>query len=104
MIGYMAVEAETTKLAICQIEMDFLARAPLGADAKAITDDQHPDHQFGIDRWATNRAVKGRPAPTSTRQARRTCRWTARDGQQDVPFKRELIKQKQPVRFADVPS
>ena len=48
MIGYMAVEAETTKPAMCQIEMDFLAQAPLGADAKAITDDQHPDHRFGI--------------------------------------------------------
>jgi hypothetical protein len=39
--------------------MDFLAQASLGADAKAITNDQHPDHQFGIDRWATHRAVKG---------------------------------------------
>jgi hypothetical protein len=104
MIGYMAVEAETTKLAICQIEMDFLAQAPLGADAKTITDDQHPDHQFGIDRWATNRAVKRRPAPTSTRQARRTCRWTARDGQQEPAFQERTHKTKQPVRFADVPS
>jgi hypothetical protein len=48
MIGYIAVETETTKPAICQIEMDFPAQTPLGADAKAITDDQHPDHQFGI--------------------------------------------------------
>ena len=37
MIGHMAVEAKTTKPAIRQIEMDFLAQAPLGADAKAIT-------------------------------------------------------------------
>jgi hypothetical protein len=43
--------------------MGFLAQASLGADAKAITDDQHPDHQFGIDRWATNRAVKGGQFP-----------------------------------------
>ena len=59
MIGYMAVETETTKPAICQIEMDFLAQAPLGADAKAITDDQHPDHQFGIDRWPRASAWDG---------------------------------------------
>ena len=63
MIGYMAVEAETTKPAIRQIEMNFLAQAPLGTDAKAITDDQHPDHQFWIDRWATHRAVEGRQFP-----------------------------------------
>ena len=58
MIRHMAVEAKTTKPAIRQIEVDFLAQAPLGADAKAITDDQYSDHQFGIDRWATYRAVE----------------------------------------------
>jgi hypothetical protein len=40
--------------------MDFLAQAPLRTDAKAITDDQHPDQQFGIDRWTSYRAVEGR--------------------------------------------
>jgi hypothetical protein len=63
MIGYIAVEAETTKPAIRQIEVDLFAQPPLGADPKAITDDQHPDHQFRIDRWATNRTVKGGQLP-----------------------------------------
>jgi hypothetical protein len=51
--------ARLKKPAICQIEMDFLAQASLGTDAKAIPDDQHPDHQLGIDRWSTHSAVKG---------------------------------------------
>jgi hypothetical protein len=51
--------ARLKKPAICQIEMGFLAQASLGADAKAITDDQHPDHQFGVDRGATQRTIKG---------------------------------------------
>lgn len=29
--------------------MDFFAQTPLGADAEAIADEQHPDHQFRID-------------------------------------------------------
>ena len=54
----IAVKTKTTKPPICQIEMDFLAQAPLGADAKAITDDQHPNHQLGINRWPPHCAVK----------------------------------------------
>src|SRR6266404_3251750 len=93
MIGYMAVETETTKPAICQIEMDFLAQAPLGADAKAITDDQHPDHQFGIDRWTTNRAVEGGQFSPQLAKLDEPV-----DGPQEVvsgnvPFERELIEQ-----------
>src|SRR5580693_8292978 len=104
MIGYMAVETETTKPAIGQIEMGFLAQAALGADAKAITDDQHPDHELGIDRWATYRAVKGGPVPASTRQARRTCRWIATNGQRERALRQKTRRTKQPVRLADVPS
>src|SRR5437899_348681 len=81
MIGYVAIEAETTKPAIGQIEMDFLAHAPLGADAKAITDDQHPDHQFGIDRGATHRAVEVASSrlnsPSSTNLSMDRKRWSA---------------------------
>src|SRR5258707_3345326 len=93
MIGHMAVQAETTKSAIGEIEMDFLAQAPLGADAKAITDDQHPDHQFGIDRWTTNRAVeRGQFSPQLAKLDEPV------DGPQEmvsgnVPFERELIEQ-----------
>jgi hypothetical protein len=49
MVRHAAAEPKPTKPAIRQIKVDLLAQAPLGADAEAIADDQHPDHQFGID-------------------------------------------------------
>lgn len=36
--------------AIGKIEMDLLAQSPLGSDAVAVADDQHPEHQFGLNR------------------------------------------------------
>jgi hypothetical protein len=85
--------ARLKKPAICQIEMDFLAQASLGADAKAIPDDQHPDHQLGVDRWATHCAVKGGQPPPQLAKLDEPV-----DGPQhmvsgNVPFERKLIKQ-----------
>ena len=59
MIGDTAVEPKPAKPSICQIKVDFLAQAPLRADAEAVAHDQHPDHQFGIDRWPPYRAIEG---------------------------------------------
>ena len=36
---------------------NFLAQTPLGTDAVAIANDEHPDHQLGINRGATDVAV-----------------------------------------------
>lgn len=49
MVWHSIFQAETTEPAIGQVQMHFLAQAPFGADAIAVTDDQHPDHQLGID-------------------------------------------------------
>lgn len=38
--------------------MHLLAQPPLGADAHAIANDQHPDHQLRIDRWPTRIAIE----------------------------------------------
>ena len=37
--------------------MDLFAQPPLGPDAHATTYQQHPDHQFGVDRRAAGGAV-----------------------------------------------
>jgi hypothetical protein len=58
MVGYVAVEPESAEPAVCQVEMNLLTKSSLGADAEAVADDQHPDHQFGIDRGPPNGAVK----------------------------------------------
>ena len=55
--------------------MHLLAQPPLGADADAVADDQHPDHQLRIDRGPADLAVE-RP------------QMLARSGQIDEPVDR----------------
>ena len=55
MIGNVAVP---TKPAIRQIEVDLVAQPTLRANAKAIANNQHPDHQLRIDRRGTCRAAR----------------------------------------------
>jgi hypothetical protein len=57
-IGHDAIEIEPAEPAVGKVEMDLLAQPPLRPDAHAITDQQHPDHQFGIDRGATRRTIE----------------------------------------------
>ena len=67
-IGDIAVEPEPAEPPVCQVEMDLFAEPPLGADTEAVADDQHPDHQLGIDRRATHRAVERREVAAQLRQ------------------------------------
>jgi hypothetical protein len=48
-VGHIAFKPELAEPAIGEIEVNFLAEPPLGPDAKAIADQQHPDQQFGVD-------------------------------------------------------
>jgi hypothetical protein len=57
-IRHRAIETEPAKPAIDQVQMHLLAQPPLRADAHAIADDQHADHQFGIDRGPSRLAVE----------------------------------------------
>ena len=40
-----------------EMQLDFLRQPALGADAVAVADDEHPDHQLGIDRGPADVAV-----------------------------------------------
>jgi hypothetical protein len=71
-IRHMAVQTEPAKPAIGQVEMHLFAQPPLRADAKAVTNDQHPDHQLGIDRGAADRAVEGRQMPSQIIEIKET--------------------------------
>ena len=68
MIWDIAVEPEPAEPPVCQIEVDLFAEPPLGADTEAVADDQHPDHQLGINRWPTQRAVEWRQVAAQLRQ------------------------------------
>jgi hypothetical protein len=43
--------------------VNLIAQAPLRSDAEAVTDQEHPDHQLGIDRRPTDAAVEARQIP-----------------------------------------
>jgi hypothetical protein len=58
-IGNLAVQSEPTEPATRQIEMNLFAKPPLGPNAHAVTDHQHPDHQRRVNRGPSNPAVKG---------------------------------------------
>jgi hypothetical protein len=40
------------------VQRDLLAQPPLKANTVAVADDQHADHQFGVDRRPANLAVE----------------------------------------------
>ncbi len=59
-IRRLVIEIEAAKPPVREMQFNLLAQLPLGADAVTIADDQHPDHQFGINRRPTNLAVERR--------------------------------------------
>jgi hypothetical protein len=59
MIRDLVVEVEATEPAIGKVKLDLLAQAALGTDAVAVADDQHPDHEFRVDRGPADLAVEG---------------------------------------------
>ena len=93
MIRDIAVEPEPAKPPVRQIEVDLFAEAPLGADAKAITDDQHPDHQLGIDRRATHRAVERRELTAQFRQLDKAVNRPQQMIRRHMRIEREVVEQ-----------
>jgi len=57
-VGNSTVQAKPAEPAVAEIEMDLFAQPALGADALRVADDQHADHQLGIDRWPSRVAVE----------------------------------------------
>jgi hypothetical protein len=53
-------EAKSAEPSISQIQMYFFAKPPFGSNPEAVADDQHANHQFGIDRGTANPAVERR--------------------------------------------
>jgi hypothetical protein len=59
-IRHLANEPEPAEPPVSQIEMDLFAQPPLRTDAEAVADDQHADHQLGINRGASRATVERR--------------------------------------------
>src|SRR5262249_32958213 len=60
MVGYGVVQIEAAKPAVSEMQFDLLAQSPLEADAIAVAHDQHPNHEFRVDRGPTNLAIEWR--------------------------------------------
>ena len=60
MIGHRSFEVEPAEPAIRQVQLNLLAQPALGANAEAVADDQHADHQLRVDRRASGVTVERR--------------------------------------------
>src|SRR4029450_12684293 len=58
MIGNLVIEIEPAEPPISQVQLNLLAQPPLEADAVAVANDQHPDHELRIDRRSTDVAIE----------------------------------------------
>jgi len=56
---HLVVEIELTEPPVGKVQPDFLAQTAFVSDTVAVSDDQHPNHEFWIDRRAADLAVKG---------------------------------------------
>jgi hypothetical protein len=94
MIGHIAVEPQSAKPAIGQIEVNLLAQPPLGTNAEAVADKQHPDHQLRIDRGASDVAVIGLKMCPNARQVDEPVDPTQHVIVRDLSFQAEAVEQR----------
>jgi hypothetical protein len=57
-IRHPVIEIQVAEPAIGKVKLDLLAHPAFRPDAVAVADDQHPDHELGVDRRAADRAVE----------------------------------------------
>src|SRR5664280_240784 len=57
-IRYPVVEIEPAEPSVGEVQLDLLTQPPLGADAVTVTDNQHPQHELGVDRGPADVAVE----------------------------------------------
>ena len=58
MVRNLIVEIELAEPAIGKVQRHLLAQPPFMTNAIAVTNQEHPDHQLGIDRGSADVAVK----------------------------------------------
>jgi hypothetical protein len=63
-VRHPALQPQTAKPAVSQVEVDLLTETRLRAEAVEIPHQQHADHQLGVDGRATDRTIeRGEPGP-----------------------------------------
>jgi len=94
MIRHRPIQTEPAKPPVGQIEVNLIAQAPLRSDAEAVTDQEHPDHQLGIDRRSTDAAVERRHVPPDLFKIDKPVNQPQQVISRDMSFERELIEQR----------
>ena len=56
-IRHLVLQAKAAEPPISQIGTDFIAQAPFRTDAITVANDQHADHQFGVNGRTASVAV-----------------------------------------------
>lgn len=93
-IRHVAVEPQPAEPPISQVEVDLVTEAALRADAHAVADDQHPDHQLGIDRGSAHLAVIRAQLLAQPRQVHEAIDRAQQMLCRDVPLQAELVEKR----------
>ena len=88
MIGHLAVEAQSTKPAVRQVEVHLIAQPPLRANAEAVA-----ERKLRIDRRPPHLAVKRRQLLPQPVEFDKPVDRPQQMASRHMPFERELIKQ-----------
>jgi hypothetical protein len=94
MIRNLAVEAQAAEPAVGQIEVNFLAQPTFGTNAQAIADDEHPNHQLGIDRRPPDVAIVGPQVRPQPREIDEPIDLAQHVTVGDMPLKTEAVEQR----------
>ena len=108
MVRHRAVKTQPAEPAISEIKVDLFAKTPFRTDAEAVANDQHADHQLGINRGASRAAVEGRQLSPYLAKLDEPVDRPQKVIWWNMPFERELIEQRSlfdlPVSHHDLQS
>jgi hypothetical protein len=94
MVRHLTVEADPAEPPVGQVHVDLFAHPPFRADAVAVANDQHPDHQLGIDRRAAHGALVRRQVRADFAEFPKAFDRAQQMIRQYVIFQAELVKQR----------
>ena len=94
MIRDINVEPQAAEPAVRQIEVGLLAEPTLRANAEAVADNEHPDHQLRIDRRPTRLAVIRLQMPPNLRKVDEPVDLAKQVIVGDMPLEAEAVEQR----------
>src|SRR4029077_145396 len=93
-IRYHPIQTEPAEPPVGQVEVDLITQPPLRSNAEAVTDQEHPDYQFGIDRGSTDTTVERFQLPPDLLKVDKPIDRPEQVVSGDMPLERELIEQR----------